>query len=59
MKLIITITPTEGKKEKIVKNNKIIIIIILLQHFHHRINVAVVTLLTLQYFLPTGFVLVG
>jgi len=29
------------------------------QHFHHRINVAVVTLLTLQYLLPTGFVLVG
>ena len=24
------------------------------QHFHHRINVAVVTLLSLQYLLPTG-----
>ena len=29
------------------------------QHFHHRVNVAVLTLLTLQYLLPTGFVLVG
>ena len=32
---------------------------LLLQHFHHRINVAVVTLLSLQYLLPAGFVLVG
>ena len=29
------------------------------QHFYHRINVSVVTLLTLQYLLPTDFVLVG
>jgi len=29
------------------------------QHFHQRINVAVVTLLSLQYLLPAGFVLMG